>query len=494
VRERDILLDPLERPKAPRTAAVAMVAAALFASVVMPGVPAGLNIPLVALTVAVAVALARPVEMNPVPLLYAGVALILASMPLVRAADWVVTVDVLAAVGFAALAVGRAVDWQGIVRAPFGVIGRVAAAPRFIVEPLLPDPGVSRGLASVLRGAGLAGLLLLVFGTLFASADRAFAKLAGDLLVPNLSLVPARLVMFSATLLGSGALILSGRRYAGTAGGTEVAVPIMRLGRIEWITALAVLDLLFAGFVLVQITVLFGDHRYVLATEGVTYSEYARQGFFQLLIVGALTLAVIASAVRWARLESVRDSVLLRLLLGALSVLTLVVLASALQRLKLYEEAFGLTRLRLSAHAAILWMGGIFVLLLVAGALLRTHWLPRVTLAFTALSLLGFTLTNPEGVVAERNVERFQETGKLDLEYVRTLGPDAVPALAELPPGVRCWALVPVAGRLGLDRTDPLLAWNLSRSRAREVLRRVPPRGCDIGAVMPGRGIQWRSL
>jgi uncharacterized protein DUF4153 len=247
-----------------------------------------------------------------------------------------------------------------------------------------------------------------------------------------------------------------------------VSGPTRRLGRTEWLTALTLLDLLFVGFVLVQVSVLFGGHRYVLATEGVTYAEYARQGFFQLLAVGALTLAVIAAAVRWARREGSRDTLVLRLLLGALSVLTLVILASALRRLSLYEDAYGLTQLRFSVHATILWMAGIFLLLLVAGATMRTSWLPRVSVIFTALGILMFTLVNPDGVVAEHNVRRFQETGALDLGYLSSLGADAVPALAALPPQARCWALRPFAERL--LPSDPFLGWNVARERARAIL------------------------
>ena len=56
---------------------------------------------------------------------------------------------------------------------------------------------------------------------------------------------------------------------------------------------LGVLDALFLAFVAVQATVLFGGHAHVLETEGLTYAEYARQGFWQLLWVSALTLLVL---------------------------------------------------------------------------------------------------------------------------------------------------------------------------------------------------------
>ena len=80
---------------------------------------------------------------------------------------------------------------------------------------------------------------------------------------------------------------------------------------------------------------------HVLDTAGLTYAEYARSGFAQLLAVAALTFAVIAAARRWAAAAAAAA------LLAALCVLTLVVLASALKRLGLYEETYGFTRLRL---------------------------------------------------------------------------------------------------------------------------------------------------
>lgn len=102
-------------------------------------------------------------------------------------------------------------------------------------------------------------------------------------------------------------------------------------------------------------------------TAGLTYAEYARSGFAQLVIVALLTLAVVAASLRWARLDGHRTERLLRLLLMALCLLTIVVLASALHRLGLYERAFGFTRTRMAAHALLLFGGALPIL--VAGAL-----------------------------------------------------------------------------------------------------------------------------
>jgi hypothetical protein len=137
--------------------------------------------------------------------------------------------------------------------------------------------------------------------------------------------------------------------------------------------------------------------------------------------------------------------------------------------LRLYEDAFGLTRLRLAAEAFSLWLGALFALLILAGtsARLMRH-LPRVILAGTAAALIAFTLANPDGLIASKNVERWQHTGRIDVAYLQTLSADAAPAVASLPPALRDEALAPLAARLAED--EPWSSANLSRGRARTQL------------------------
>jgi hypothetical protein len=325
----------------------------------------------------------------------------------------------------------------------------------------------------------LGGTLLAVFGTLFLSADAAFAELARRWLVPDwaFGLIPARVVVFAMVLILAGSLVGAGPRYEALGRPWALAAflpaaapprPRRGLGRTEWAVALGLLDLLFAAFVLVQLAVLFGGRDHVLRTAGLTYAEYARQGFFQLVAVAALTFGVIAGAVWWARRERTADSRLLQVLLGTLCVLTLVVLASALRRLTLYEAVFGYTRLRISVHATILWMAALFGLVVVAGVTMRGRWLPRAAVVVTAAGLLTFTLLNPDALIASRNVERFQRTGQIDVAYLMHLSDDAVPAMSHLPKDVgRC---VLSSYRALLAAPEPLFGWNHARQRARDVL------------------------
>jgi hypothetical protein len=475
-------------PRAPRAVALGASASGLLAAVLLPESPIGVGLFLVAVAITASVALGRPRRITGEVLMYGFLGLGLAATTVVRAAEWVVAVDALFALGLASLVVVGGSTWGQLIRAPLVVVSKIHVAVPFLWRGL--GRGRLRGtgrLSPALRGTALGGALLLVFGALFASADRAFAHLASEVLIPqwDLGLLPARVIVFALVVVAVGAYSVASPRFSvGTSWAMgagfwssviedEERAP-RRLGPTEWAIALGLLDLLFAAFVALQIAVLFGGHDHVLQTAGLTYAEYARQGFFQLLAVGALTLGVVAATVRWAARTGRGDTVLLQVLLGALCALTLIVLASALRRLGLYEEAFGFTRARIAAHAITLWLGGLVVLVMVAGTRMRGWWLPRAAVTFTAASLLVFTAADPDGLVASKNVERYEETGRIDLTYLSGLSADAVPSLATLPASLRSCAL-PGPGGLAeeLRGPEPWHAWNLSRSEARSVLDRI---------------------
>jgi hypothetical protein len=430
------------------------LAAALCAAAFLPGEPIGVAVLLVAtLMAAAAAAVSRP---TPRTLVFGGLALALASFAAVRDAGWVVGIDLTAAWLTASVAAA------GAHRAALGApVRRLAELPS--VAPRAP-----RRFAPAFRGAFLGGFLVVPFAALFFAADAAFAELGNRVPLPSDSL-PVRIAVFVVVLLAALGLALAARRPP------QPKEPRRhgRLSLLEWAIPLAALVLLFCAFVAVQLAVLFGGHDHVLETAGLTYAEYARQGFWELLVAGALTLTVIGAAIHVADAPRRGERLLLKALLGALCVLTLVVLASALHRLHLYEDAYGLTRLRLGAEAVALWLGGAFVLVLVAGLERRARArFAELAVGGTAVALIAFSLANPDGLIASRNVEHWQQTGRIDVEYLADLSADAVPELSKLPPPLRARALEPLAEDLA--EGEPWSSANLGRARARDALRALP--------------------
>src|SRR3546814_10686966 len=106
---------------------------------------------------------------------------------------------------------------------------------------------------------------------------------------------------------------------------------------------------------------------------------------------------------------------------------------------------------------------------MVAGTTLRGAWLPRAALLSGAGLLLGLAVLNPDAWVAQQNIDRYAETGKVDWLYLQDLSDDAVPVLATLDDDVVECAL---DGRSISD--DDWLEWNLGRARAHSELSGEP--------------------
>lgn len=439
--------------------------AGLLASVTMPGRPHGLAWTLVVWVVLAAVAVRHRAELGWFERGGLASAALVATAFTLRGAEWLLAIDLLATGGLAVASTSPVATWRSLVEAPVGFVRGLGRGTLWVLRPWLGwVGGLSERRVIVLRSSAIVILLLTVFGTLFSSADAAFASLAERLLVPevDLGLLPARIILGLVVTACSGSLlVLRGREVVASPWQLAERTGKIRLAAGEWISALIAIDLLFAIFVMVQLGVLFGGHTRVLETAGLTYAEYAREGFFQLVVVAILTLGVIAAVVRFGE-SSGPGRRRMRVLLGALCLLTLVVLVSAFTRMNLYQEAFGYTQARILVDVTILWLGAVFIALIVAGARWEETWLPRALIALSAMAVLGLNLYNPDARIASMNIARFERTGGLDLYVLSGLGPDAVPALLDLPTPERTCVLGQIETRLDDDRS----LWSFNRSRA----------------------------
>lgn len=404
---------------------------------------------------------------RPWTLTWAVGGLALLAVPALRDAGWPTFLAVVSALALGSLALHGSRSWLGIFLGSLGLVDSAVPGLRWGWQGLRSQAEVSRERwGTVVRTTAVAVVLLIVFGTLFAGADAAFADLLGNL-VPDVSIGdgPWRVFLF---LLGVVGALAAAYTAAAPARWDRVTIaPGPARGRVEWALPLIVLNLLFAAFITLQLAVLFGGYDKVLAETDLSYAEYARQGFWQLLWATLLTLLVIALALRWAPRGGPRDRTLVRGVLGALCVLTLVVVASALRRMDLYVDAYGLTRLRISVAAMELWLGVVLVLIIAAGVF-GARLLPRAVAVSAAVGVLAFGLISPDGLIAEQNVQRYESEKPIDIDYLRTLSADAVPALDRLPEPLRSCALERI--ERDLDRSDePWYASSWGVTRARDI-------------------------
>jgi len=485
--------------EAPQPVLLAALVAGVVAAAALPWDGVGVGWFVTALAAALAIAgtvaafrpQARPTSNSDIIVRLAwGVAtLALMAVGGIRAAGWLFALCLPTAVVTGALAVAGGRTLRGLFLGVMAVpIATIRALP-WGWRTTNTVRGRAQGNTMRTAAAAAVGLVLLfIFGALLAGADAAFAKLV-DGILPAVNAGAVVRWVFSFLVVGLGTLAACFLALAPPSFDSDEPSRRRTLRRIEWALPVGALVLLFTAFVAIQATVLFGGKDYVLRTANLTAADYAREGFGQLVAVTILTLAVLAIAARFASRETVEDRIWLRAMLGALSAMTLVIVASALSRMWAYEQAYGFTEQRLLVSVFEIWLGVVFVLVLVAGIRLRARatWLPTAILGAAVLALLGLAALNPDRYIADRNVDRFARTGWIDLYYLENLSADAVPALNRLPEGYRVCVLHEYDEELDdAAAREEWRHWNLGRAQARWALadyvypyeNRLGPNGC----------------
>lgn len=473
-----------DRVAARPSALLACLAVGLLGAVVLPFAAPHLGATLVLLAAGGVVLWLSPRRREPYVVASALVCVGLALVLVLRDALWVGTLGLLAALVLVptALVGGRSVA---------GVLASGLAWP---LAGLRGMPWLGRcvramtgkgGAVAFVRTAVVSLGLVLVFGLLFASADAVFGQWF-DAVVPDIG---SRLVLRIFTGVAVAGIVLAAAYLSLNPPAVDQADPVLRptRQRYEWLAPVLLVDAVFVVFLAAQAAAFFGGHDFVQRTTGLTYADYVHQGFGQLTVATALTLVVVALAARKAGRGTRADRAWLRGSTGLLCVLTLVVVASALQRMWLYTDAYGLTRLRLTVTVFELWLGLVVVGVLVAGIALRGRWLPRAAVLLGATMVLGLGLASPDAIIARVNLEQVDERAgeQVDWSYLVGLSLDAVPVVAEHPEEVQRCA-VPYALTVPQDGQDAWSAWSLSRARADALRDDLPTErdpGCDGGAL-----------
>jgi hypothetical protein len=293
--------------------------------------------------------------------------------------------------------------------------------------------GFAPALASVVRGTVLSVPALLIFGGLLGHADPVFGNFLEGLVrfdverLANHALVIFAASWAAAALLG-GVLVEERLTLA-----SEPALSPGGLGRVEIGMILGLLNLLFAAFIAFQLPYFFGGAGWVERSAGITLAEYARKGFFELVVVSALVLPLLLLLHARLREEEQRGGRLYRSLAAWQVALVLVIMASAIHRMTLYQHEFGLTEDRFFASA---FMGGLAVTFGWFGATVlrgRAERFVGGALVAWAGWLLLLHAVNPERVIVQTNLARAESRRSLDISYLVGLSSDATPTLvAEL--------------------------------------------------------------
>lgn len=332
---------------------------------------------------------------------------------------------------------------------------RALQAERY-VRATTPETLAARSrVRAIALGVALAALLLMVVVPMLISADAMFsqatARLMKNVLSVTLPTATWRLLQVAALwpLLFGVLWGLARSRQAPhvLSDVRRSCAPLLTLPALTAIILLGAAVVVYALFLWVQALYLFGGAKVVGVAGG--YASYARSGFFELVTVAAINVAVALAGVRSAASRSATSGattgaasatkasktsvVVVRVLVFVLIAQTVALLASAVFRMNLYVDTYGLTLLRM-----LTYLGMAFIVVALAGlaveAVRSGYGYFRLLVWAGIVLWTGFIALNPDGRIAEYNVESFRSghIEQLDLYYFPTLGPAGHDALRDL--------------------------------------------------------------
>ena len=348
----------------------------------------------------------------------------------------------------------------------------------------------SRRSLAVFRGLLIVTPAVLLLGALLMSADAAFSAIIRDLISIDIPKTIGH-ILLAATIAGMCGGFLRSLLRGGT-------LPVfskpafLSIGAIEMNTATAAIDLLFASFVAVQFRYLFGGAALIRLDSKLTYAEYARSGFFELVTVAAIVVPLLLWS-EWLIDKNVPRALAAFRTLAALQVvLVFVIIVSAMKRMRLYTDQYGMTELRIYTTAFMIWLGVLllwFALTVLRGN--RQRFLIGA-LASGLVLVIALHALNPDDLIARTNLARAASGLRgLDTSYALSLSSDATPALISalnaLPAEGPC-----IAKRL-LDRdarfeADPR-TWNTSRAQAHAIVNAHAAELNQWAAICPKRSL-----
>lgn len=451
----------------------------------VPGRP-GLNVTLWALAGCAALwvaARAREIPMAPETRWLVGGAVGFAGLLMLRDAEGLAVFSLFSAVVLLGLAAGRsALAWA----ARANITEIAAAAVRVAVLIALGPFGWSIGAVRqpvggarrawpqharvVARGTIMAVPPLLILTALLTSADPVFEHVLHAALIDSLEPLLEHL-LFAGVIAWLTSGYLRAFLVSDDVVMERVRLPRPTIAPAEIAVALSLLNLLFIAFLVVQVRYLFGGSGLVEVTEGLSYAEYARRGFFELLAATAFVVPVLLIA-DWAAAGDALRRRVLRATSISLVVLLGGVLASAAYRMWLYQGAYGLTEDRLYGSMVMVWLAVVLAWLTLTVLRGRRRGFAFGAVVAGLACIAALHALNPHALIARVNISRAAAGAEVDGAYLRTLSADAVPTLlarmGALPQAERCRVANMIEERWSGERRGGWRTWNLSDARARQ--------------------------
>lgn len=302
----------------------------------------------------------------------------------------------------------------------------------------------SKVLKQILVGLIISIPLLIIIIALLISADTVFAQILEPIkeFIMNIfsvkfwASVYFRILVFAIVCIYFMAFICNILKFDIKENNATNAIGI-RMENITVNTVLTMLNIVYLLFVIIQFTHLFMQ----IGVGGeFDYAEYARRGFFQLMIVTIINFIIILFTNANKRETSKGVKIYTKIMNLFLIIFTVVMICSSFLRMYLYEQECGYTFLRLMVYF-ILATELILVIPTVAYVITKKVKLLKSYIIIISIMYVIANFANVDKTIARKNVDKYIADVKtsynkndvdVDFNYLKGLSIDAITDIIRL--------------------------------------------------------------
>ncbi len=199
------------------------------------------------------------------------------------------------------------------------------------------------------------------------------------------------------------------------------------------VSFLSAISLCYLLYLFSQLAYFFSAFKGFLPNGEITYAEYARKGFFEMCMIAVINLVLVFAALLLAKKEKGRVCHPIKLLGTFIGVFTLIIIATAISKMVLYIDVYGMTVLRLTTSAFMVFLAVVFISVILRIYILKINVVKTALLTAGCVVLILGTV-NVNRVCAKYNYESYL-TGRLqsvDIQALYTLGDEGIPYITKL--------------------------------------------------------------
>lgn len=289
--------------------------------------------------------------------------------------------------------------------------------------------GGKKAIGKALIGLACAIPVLIIVVPLLMSSDYAFRGMMSDIFRNTLSTIlkSAFGVAISLFVISYGFSLKTGR-VAKVKQGNFTGIE-----NVYIISFLSAIGMCYLLYLFSQLAYFFSAFKGFLPSTEITYAQYARKGFFEMCVIAVINLVIVFLALLISKKQNGKVCHGIKAIATFIAVFTLIIIATAISKMVLYIDAYGMTVPRLTTSAFMLFLGVVFI-----SVILRIY-ITKINIIKTALIAAGCIVlvlgtANVNAICAKYNYESYKtkKLDTIDIGALYDLGDEGIPYIVKL--------------------------------------------------------------